>query len=172
MKITTLSVSVSCLTVITPFHQADIPRPWIPRPTSSACCTVLHQCGLLAGDQHGHWEAGAMGNWSVATWCFCLALTLIISIVELCKLRSRLAVSGTTSSTPTPTTPPSSASQPASSTPSPTPNSCLVSISGPAVAAAAFPVSHSCCISQMWPGRGSPMCSWRFPATFTLCQAC
>ena len=69
-----------------------------------------------------------MGNWPVATWCFCLALTLIISIVELCKLRSRLAVSGTTSSTPTPTTPPSSASQPASSTPSPAPSSCLVSL--------------------------------------------
>ncbi|XDA85747.1 hypothetical protein R6Z07M_015482 [Ovis aries] len=34
-----------------------------------------------------------MGNWPVATWCFCLALPLIISNVELCKLRSRLAVS-------------------------------------------------------------------------------
>ena len=69
-----------------------------------------------------------MGNWPVATWCFCLALTLIISIVELCKLWFWLAVSGTTSSTPTPTTPPSSASQPASSPPSPVPNSCLVSL--------------------------------------------
>ena len=113
-----------------------------------------------------------MGNWPVATWCFCLALPLIISNVELCKLRSRLAVSGNTSSTPTPTTPPSSASQPASSTPSPVHNSCLVSLSGPAVAAAAFPVSHLCCVSQMWPGHGSAMCPWRFPATFTLCQAC
>ena len=57
-----------------------------------------------------------------------MALPLIISMVELHKLRSGLAVSGTTSSTPTPTTPPSSASQPASSTPSPAPNSCLVSL--------------------------------------------
>lgn len=69
-----------------------------------------------------------MGNWPVATWCFCLALPLIISMVELCKLRSRLAASGTTSPTPTPATPPSSASQPAPSTPSPAPNSCLVSL--------------------------------------------
>ena len=68
-----------------------------------------------------------MGNWPVATWCFCVALTLIISMVELCKLRSWLAVSGTTSSTPTPAMPPSSASQPVSSTPSPAPNSCLMS---------------------------------------------
>lgn len=64
----------------------------------------------------------------MATWCFCLALPLIISMVELRKLRSQLAVSGTTSSTPTPTMPPSSASQPAPSTPSPVPNSCLVSL--------------------------------------------
>ena len=69
-----------------------------------------------------------MGNWPVATWCFCLALPLIISVVELCKFRYQLAVSGTTSSTPTPSKMPSSASQPASSPPSPASSSCLVSL--------------------------------------------
>ena len=113
-----------------------------------------------------------MGNWPVATWCFCVALTLIISMVELCKLRSWLAVSGTTSSTPTPTTPPSSASQPASSTPSPAPNSCLVSL--------IRTCCRCCCVSCL----ASLLCitdvawTWvryvsaRFAATFTLSQAC
>ncbi|XP_068847614.1 myeloid-associated differentiation marker-like [Capricornis sumatraensis] len=32
---------------------------------------------------------GAVGNWSMSIWRFCLAMTLIVSIVELCKLQSR-----------------------------------------------------------------------------------
>ena len=31
---------------------------------------------------------GAVGNWSMSMWCLCFAMTLIISIVELCKLQS------------------------------------------------------------------------------------
>ena len=64
----------------------------------------------------------------MAIWSFCFAMTLIIFIVELCKFRSRLSVSGITSWTPTPAMPPSSASQPASSTPSPMSSSCLMSL--------------------------------------------
>ncbi|XP_068847305.1 myeloid-associated differentiation marker-like isoform X1 [Capricornis sumatraensis] len=31
---------------------------------------------------------GAIGNWSMSFWCVCFAMTLIISIVELCRLDS------------------------------------------------------------------------------------
>ncbi|OWK08764.1 hypothetical protein Celaphus_00015189 [Cervus elaphus hippelaphus] len=31
---------------------------------------------------------GDVGNWSMAVWCFCFAVTLIIFIAELCKLHA------------------------------------------------------------------------------------
>ncbi|XP_040113047.1 myeloid-associated differentiation marker-like, partial [Oryx dammah] len=35
----------------------------------------------------------AAGNWSIFVWCFCFVVTLIILIVELCRLQSRLHLS-------------------------------------------------------------------------------
>ena len=40
----------------------------------------------------GAWT-GAMGNWSMFTWCFCFAVTLIILIVELGGLQARFPLS-------------------------------------------------------------------------------
>ncbi|XP_057567295.1 myeloid-associated differentiation marker [Hippopotamus amphibius kiboko] len=40
----------------------------------------------------GAWT-GAMGNWSMFTWCFCFAVTLIILIVELAGLQARFPLS-------------------------------------------------------------------------------
>ena len=74
---------------------------------------------------------GDVGNWSMAIWCFCFTVTLIIFIAELRKLRSPFISSGTTSSTPTPAMPPSSASRPPSSTPSPLSSCCSVTKSCP-----------------------------------------
>ena len=57
----------------------------LPPPPAAA---LLHLHGLLPRGRRGHPE-GAVGNWSMSIWCFCFAMTLIISIVELCKLQSR-----------------------------------------------------------------------------------
>ncbi|XP_023506108.1 myeloid-associated differentiation marker [Equus przewalskii] len=40
----------------------------------------------------GAWT-GPMGNWSMFTWCFCFAVTLIILIVELAGLQARFPLS-------------------------------------------------------------------------------
>ncbi|XP_007113140.1 myeloid-associated differentiation marker [Physeter macrocephalus] len=40
----------------------------------------------------GAWT-GAMGNWSMFTWCFCFAVTLVILIVELGGLQARFPLS-------------------------------------------------------------------------------
>lgn len=40
----------------------------------------------------GAW-VGPMGNWSMFTWCFCFAVTLIILIVELAGLQARFPLS-------------------------------------------------------------------------------
>ena len=56
----------------------------------------LHMGPLLStcvsfslGASLGIWEEG-MGNWCMFIWCLCFAMSLIISIVELCRLQSRL----------------------------------------------------------------------------------
>lgn len=36
---------------------------------------------------------GPMGHWSMFTWCFCFAVTLIILLVELCGLQARFPLS-------------------------------------------------------------------------------
>ncbi|KAM5236104.1 myeloid-associated differentiation marker [Ctenodactylus gundi] len=37
--------------------------------------------------------AGPMGNWSMFTWCFCFAVTLVILLVELCGGQARFPLS-------------------------------------------------------------------------------
>ncbi|XP_010839432.1 PREDICTED: myeloid-associated differentiation marker-like [Bison bison bison] len=56
------------------------------------CCLHLPQlfstcvAFSLVADM-GFWR-GAIGNWSMSLWCVCFAMTLLISIVELCRADS------------------------------------------------------------------------------------
>ena len=54
---------------------------------------LLSTCvSFSLGASLGIWEEG-LGNWCVFVWCLCFAMSLIISIVELCGLQSRLPCS-------------------------------------------------------------------------------
>ena len=54
---------------------------------------LLSTCvSFSLGASLGIWEEG-LGNWCMFVWCLCFAMSLIISIVELCGLPSRLPCS-------------------------------------------------------------------------------
>lgn len=56
---------------------------WLLRLPQLFCTCVAFS---LVADM-GIWR-GAVGNWAMSFWCVCFAMTLIISIVELCRRQS------------------------------------------------------------------------------------
>ncbi|XP_055411997.1 myeloid-associated differentiation marker-like [Bubalus kerabau] len=75
-------------------HHSTMSTRWISPSNDSILCVLLllrlpqlfSTCVAfsLVADM-GIWR-GAIGNWSMSFWCVCFAMTLIISIVDLCNL--------------------------------------------------------------------------------------